>query len=42
MRRWFCCSQFHASYREHEHEFPSSPDEKEGTPPPFCFLLSRV
>uniref|UniRef100_A0ACD5YE94 Uncharacterized protein n=3 Tax=Avena sativa TaxID=4498 RepID=A0ACD5YE94_AVESA len=29
MRRWFCCTQFHASYREHEHEFPSSPDEKE-------------
>ncbi|XP_047047121.1 PTI1-like tyrosine-protein kinase 3 [Lolium rigidum] len=29
MRRWFCCTQFHASYREQQHEFPSSPDEKE-------------
>nr|CAB3457585.1 unnamed protein product [Digitaria exilis] len=30
MRRWFCCTQFHASYREHENELPISPDEKEG------------
>ncbi|XP_062193709.1 PTI1-like tyrosine-protein kinase 3 [Phragmites australis] len=30
MRRWFCCTQFHASYREHENELPFSPDEKEG------------
>ncbi|KAL6845950.1 hypothetical protein ACP4OV_023398 [Aristida adscensionis] len=30
MRRWFCCTQFHSSYREHENEFPISPDDKEG------------
>ncbi|KAF8701096.1 hypothetical protein HU200_033748 [Digitaria exilis] len=30
MRRWFCCTQFHASYHEHENELPISPDEKEG------------
>ncbi|KAK3133813.1 hypothetical protein QOZ80_6AG0541420 [Eleusine coracana subsp. coracana] len=30
MRRWFCCTQFHASYREHENDRPVSPDEKEG------------
>ncbi|KAG8057378.1 hypothetical protein GUJ93_ZPchr0002g25265 [Zizania palustris] len=30
MRRWFCCTQFHAPYREHENEFPDIPEEKEG------------
>ncbi|XP_066390551.1 PTI1-like tyrosine-protein kinase 3 [Miscanthus floridulus] len=30
MRRWFCCTQFNTSYREHENERPISPEEKEG------------
>uniref|UniRef100_A0A0E0IM98 non-specific protein-tyrosine kinase n=2 Tax=Oryza nivara TaxID=4536 RepID=A0A0E0IM98_ORYNI len=30
LRRWFCCTQFHAPYREHENEFPDIPEEKEG------------
>ncbi|XP_052167814.1 PTI1-like tyrosine-protein kinase 3 isoform X1 [Oryza glaberrima] len=29
LRRWFCCTQFHAPYREHENEFPDIPEEKE-------------
>lgn len=30
MRRWFCCTRFNASYREHENERPITPEEKEG------------
>lgn len=30
LRRWFCCTQFNTSYREHENERPVSPEEKEG------------
>ncbi|WVZ65537.1 hypothetical protein U9M48_014883, partial [Paspalum notatum var. saurae] len=42
MRRWFCCTQFHASYREHENELPISPDEKEGNGFPAKSDLPKV